>query len=70
MNNTGSSKAIQIFKTGEPEVMQYQEIELPEPKAHEVLIRQAACGVNYIDVYFRNGLYTTPLPSGHRYLHK
>src|ERR1035437_1548712 len=58
------SKAIQIFKTGGPEVMEYVDIEVGEPGPGEVRIRHAACGLNYIDVYFRNGSYPQALPAG------
>ncbi len=57
-------KAIRIFKTGGPEVMEYVEIEVGEPGPGEARVRQAACGLNYIDVYFRTGLYPQPLPAG------
>lgn len=57
-------KAIRIFKTGGPEVIEYVEVELAEPGPGEARVRQAACGLNYIDVYFRTGLYPQPLPAG------
>ena len=57
-------KAIRMFSTGGPEVMQYVEVEVGQPGAGEVRIRHAACGLNYIDVYFRNGTYPQPLPAG------
>jgi NADPH2:quinone reductase len=57
-------KAIRIFKTGGPEVMEYVDVEVGEPGAGEARVRQAACGLNYIDVYFRTGLYPQPLPAG------
>jgi NADPH:quinone reductase len=58
------SKAIRIFKTGGPEVMEYVEVEVGEPGPGEARVRQHACGLNYIDVYFRDGLYPQPLPAG------
>lgn len=58
------SKAIKIFKTGGPEVMEYVDIEVGEPGPGEVRVRHAVCGLNYIDVYFRNGSYPQPLPAG------
>lgn len=58
------SKAIIISKNGGPEVMEYVDVAVGEPGPGEVCIRQAACGLNYIDVYFRTGEYPLPLPSG------
>lgn len=58
------SKAIRMFSTGGPEVMQYVEVDVGHPGPGEVRIRHAACGLNYIDVYFRNGTYPQPLPAG------
>jgi len=57
-------KAIRMFKTGGPEVMEYVDVEVGDPGPGEVRIRHAACGLNFIDVYFRNGLYPQPLPAG------
>lgn len=56
------TKAIRITETGAPEVMEYVDVDLPAPSAGEVLVRQMACGLNFIDVYFRTGLYPQPLP--------
>lgn len=58
------SKAIQLSKTGGPEVMEYVDVEVGKPGAGEVRLTQAACGLNYIDVYFRTGAYPQPLPAG------
>lgn len=58
------SKAIRMQRAGGPEVMQYVDVTLPAPGAGEVLIRQHACGLNFIDVYFRTGAYAQPLPAG------
>jgi NADPH2:quinone reductase len=58
------TKAIRIFKTGGPEVMDYVDVEVGEPGPGEARVRQHACGLNYIDVYFRTGLYAQPLPAG------
>jgi NADPH2:quinone reductase len=55
-------KAIQVSKTGGPEVLELVEISCPEPKAGEVLVRIAASGVNFIDTYLREGRYPAPLP--------
>jgi NADPH2:quinone reductase len=55
-------KAIQIQKTGGPEVLTLVEIPRPVPKPNEVVVKIAAAGVNFIDVYFREGRYSTPTP--------
>ena len=56
------TKAIRIQRIGGPEVMEYVDVDLPEPGTGEVLVRQMACGLNFIDVYFRTGLYPQSLP--------
>ena len=56
------SKAIQIQQFGGPEVMQLVDVEVGSPGLGEVRIRHHACGLNYIDVYQRTGLYLNPLP--------
>ena len=58
------SKAIRISRVGGPEVMEYVDVEVGAPGAGEVRVRHAAIGLNYIDVYFRNGAYAQPLPAG------
>ncbi|MEM5429019.1 quinone oxidoreductase [Cupriavidus oxalaticus] len=58
------SKAIRIEQTGGPEVMQWVDVEVGEPGPGEVRVRHEAVGLNYIDVYFRTGLYKQPLPGG------
>ncbi len=55
-------KAIQVKQTGGPEVMELVELPVPEPKANEVVVKLAASGVNFIDVYQREGRYKVPLP--------
>jgi NADPH2:quinone reductase len=54
--------AIKIHQTGGPETMRFEEVVLTDPGSGEVRIRHTAIGVNYIDVYFRSGLYPQPLP--------
>ena len=49
--------AMQIFETGGPDVFKYSEIPMPSPKAGEVLLRHTAIGLNFIDTYFRSGIY-------------
>ena len=57
-------KAVQISKTGGPEVLEIKEITLDKPGADEVTIEHKAIGLNYIDTYHRSGLYPLKLPSG------
>jgi NADPH:quinone reductase len=56
--------AIRFHKTGGPEVLQWDDLTLPEPGAGEARISNKAVGLNYIDTYHRTGLYPVPLPSG------
>ncbi|NHZ96632.1 quinone oxidoreductase [Massilia sp. CCM 8734] len=58
------AKAIRMNRTGGPEVMEYVDVEVGEPGPGEARVRHAACGINFIDVYFRTGLYPQPLPAG------
>ena len=55
-------KAIQVRRTGGPEVLEAAELPEPEPGPGEILVRQEAIGLNYIDTYHRGGLYPVPLP--------
>ena len=55
-------KAIQISETGGPEVLKWAEVPVPTPGPGEVLIKVAAAGVNFIEIYFREGRYKAPLP--------
>ncbi len=52
--------AIRIHANGGPEAMQWEDVPMPEPGPGEALIRHGAVGLNYIDVYFRTGLYKAP----------
>src|SRR5579872_4584753 len=58
------AKAIRIHETGGAEVLRLEDVEVGAPGPAEVQIRQTAIGLNFIDVYDRNGLYHTDLPSG------
>jgi NADPH2:quinone reductase len=58
------TNAIRIHETGAANVMKLEQVELGEPGPGEVLLRQHAIGVNYIDVYFRSGIYKQPMPGG------
>ncbi len=55
-------KAIQVKQVGGPEAMEMVELPVPQPKANEAVVKLAASGVNFIDVYFREGRYKTALP--------
>jgi NADPH2:quinone reductase len=58
------AKAIRIHKTGGPEVMALEEVALAPPGPGMVAVANRAIGLNFIDTYFRSGLYPMPLPSG------
>ncbi len=53
-------KAIRAHKTGGPEVLVFEDVVLPQPGPGEILIRNRAIGLNFIDTYFRSGLYPAP----------
>jgi len=55
-------KATVVNRAGGPEVLEYTDVETPKPKAGEALVKIAAIGVNYVDVYHRTGLYKLPTP--------
>jgi NADPH:quinone reductase len=55
-------KAIQITQTGGPEVLTLVDLPIPSPKAGEVLVKVHVSGVNFIDIYYREGRYKTQLP--------
>jgi NADPH2:quinone reductase len=55
-------KAIQVKQVGGPEVMELVELPIPQPKPNEALVKLAASGVNFIDLYFREGRYKSLLP--------
>ncbi len=57
------TKAIRIHAHGGPEVMRWEDVPTPDPGPGEALVRHAAVGLNFIDVYFRTGLYKTGLPA-------
>ena len=54
------TKAIQIHANGGPEVLRYEDVEVRRPGKGEALIRHTAIGVNFIDIYYRSGLYPPP----------
>jgi NADPH2:quinone reductase len=55
--------AVRVHHPGGPEVLRYEQIAQPEPRAGEALVQLDASGVNFIDVYKRAGLYKIPLPA-------
>ena len=58
------TRGIRIHRTGGPEVLVYENIEVGMPGEDQALVRHTAIGVNFIDTYHRSGLYPVPLPSG------
>ena len=56
-------KAIQISQVGGPEVLAFVDLPTPEPQPNEAVVQIKAAGVNFIDVYVREGRYPAPLPS-------
>jgi NADPH2:quinone reductase len=56
------TKAIVIHKAGGPEVMSYEDVDVPAPGPGQVRIKQHAIGVNYIDIYIRSGMYPNQTP--------
>ncbi|MCB1424858.1 MAG: quinone oxidoreductase [Zhengella sp.] len=59
-------KAIRVHETGGPDVLRYEDVETPAPGKGEALIRHTAIGLNFIDTYFRTGLY--PAPAGQPFI--
>lgn len=53
--------AVRVHKVGGPEVLTFEDIEIPAPGQGQVKLRQHACGVNFIDTYFRTGMYPSPV---------
>ena len=56
--------AIRMHRTGGPEVLALEQVEVGDPGPGQVRLRHAAVGLNYADTYFRNGTYPMPLPAG------
>jgi NADPH:quinone reductase len=61
---TQHTHAWRVRRTGGPEVMTWEQVELPEPAPGEVTLRHTAIGFNFTDVYHRDGRYPVPLPTG------
>jgi NADPH2:quinone reductase len=57
-------QAIRFAKTGGPEVLEWQQVDVGKPGPGQVRLRHSAVGLNYIDTYQRSGLYPMPMPSG------
>ncbi|XP_020593540.1 uncharacterized protein LOC110033784 [Phalaenopsis equestris] len=55
-------KAIKVHELGGPEVLKWEDVEIGEPKEGEIRVKHKAIGVNFIDVYFRKGVYKADLP--------
>jgi NADPH2:quinone reductase len=55
-------KAIQVKQTGGPEAMDLVDLPVPQPQPNEAVVKIQAAGVNYVDVYLREGRYKAPLP--------
>src|SRR5882724_9777904 len=55
-------KAIQVKKPGGPEALELVDVPVPQPKPNEAVVKSAATGVNFIDVYHREGRYPVALP--------
>src|ERR1700684_3460222 len=53
--------AVRVHKPGGPEVLTYEDIEVGAPGPGPLRVKQHAAGVNFIDVYFRNGMYQSPV---------
>ena len=53
--------AVRVHKLGGPEVLTFEDVEIPAPGPGQIRVRQHACGINYIDTYFRTGLYPSPV---------
>lgn len=56
------SRAIRVHRTGDASVLQLDDVEVPPPAPGEVQVKHTALGLNFIDVYYRSGLYPAPLP--------
>ncbi|MDC0672022.1 quinone oxidoreductase family protein [Nannocystis radixulma] len=57
-------RAVRFHRTGGPEVLRLEEVAVGDPGPGEVRLRHVAVGLNFADIYFRNGTYPVPLPSG------
>src|ERR1700684_1296547 len=53
--------AVRVHKVGGPDVLTYEQVEVPAPGQGQIRVKQHACGVNFIDTYFRMGMYPSPV---------
>ncbi|XP_071707913.1 uncharacterized protein [Rutidosis leptorrhynchoides] len=53
-------KAIRVYELGGPEVLKWEDVEIGDPKEGEIRVKNKAIGVNFIDIYFRTGVYKIP----------
>ena len=67
MATTLTASAVRLYQAGGPELLQVESVDVPPPGPGEVRLRQTACGLNYIDVYDRTGLYPAPFPLTPKY---
>jgi NADPH:quinone reductase len=58
--------AVRVHKAGGPEVLTYEDVEIAAPGPNQIKVKQAACGINFIDTYFREGAY--PPPNGYPFI--
>lgn len=58
------AQAVRIHETGGPDVMEFEDVEIPAPGPGMVTVENRAIGLNFIDTYHRSGLYPLPLPTG------
>ena len=58
------TQSIRIDQHGGPEVMRLVEIDVPDPGPNQLRLKQHAAGLNFIDIYYRTGMYPAPLPHG------
>jgi NADPH:quinone reductase len=54
--------AVRVHKYGGPDVLTYEDVDIPAPGPGQIRIKQGACGINFIDTYIRSGAYPNPLP--------
>src|SRR5262245_25805859 len=64
MPHSHRASAVRFYAAGGPEVLKFEDVDVPEPGPGEVHVRHAAVGLNYADTYFRTGYYPAPLPNG------
>lgn len=62
--STTDAHAIRFSETGGPDVLRWERVDVPDPGRGQLRVRHTAVGLNFVDTYFRSGLYPVPLPSG------